>query len=95
MTLGRSITVSTGMTDISEERTIVMDQILNLTELVEWSSFGSTGLIVPKPGKFQQVNSSALQLRMLVTDKGVNSLVRLSFVSGSFSKVVFSPNERE
>ena len=60
------------MTDISEERTIVMDQFLNLTELVEWSSFGSTGLIVPKPGKFQQVNSS-----------------------GSFSKVVFSPNERE
>ena len=68
MTLGRSITVSTGMTDISEERTIVMDQFLNLTELVEWSSFGSTGLIVPKPGKFQQVNSSALQLKMLVTD---------------------------
>ena len=44
-----------GMTDVSQEKTIVMDQFLNLTELVEWSSFGTAGLIVPKPGKFQQV----------------------------------------
>ena len=44
-----------GMTDVSQERTIVMDQFLNLTELVEWSSFGTAGLIVPKPGKVQQV----------------------------------------
>lgn len=48
------------MTDISDERSIDMSQYLNLDELVEWSSFGSIGLVVPKPGKFQQVKAEGI-----------------------------------